>query len=273
MDVERIAAFAMDGAGGNPAGVVIGPMPSAAEMQRIAAQVGYSETVFAQRQGDGFRARYFAPGAEVPFCGHATIALGAALGAQFGAGVYPLTLNEALISVEALEGANGWEAELQSPATSHRAVEADDLAEVLALFGWDQARLDPEIAPVYANGGAEHLVIALARPEDLAAMAYDFDAGAALMQRLGLVTINVIWRERADRIHARNAFAGHGVLEDPATGAAAAALAGYLRDAGLQATPFEIIQGVDMGVPSRLRVRPGAEIGGSVAIAGATRRL
>ena len=273
MDVERIAAFAMDGAGGNPAGVVIGPMPSAAEMQRIAAQVGYSETVFAQRQGDGFRARYFAPGAEVPFCGHATIALGAALGAQFGAGVYPLTLNEASISVEALEGSDGWEAELQSPGTSHRTVEADDLAEVLALFGWDQAHLDPEIAPVYANGGAEHLVIALGAQSDLAAMAYDFDAGAALMQRLGLVTINVIWRESASRFHARNAFAGHGVLEDPATGAAAAALAGYLRDAGLQATPFEIIQGVDMGVPSRLRVRPGAATGGSVAIAGATRRL
>ncbi|MFT5364434.1 MAG: PhzF family phenazine biosynthesis protein, partial [Dinoroseobacter sp.] len=151
MDVERIAAFAMDGAGGNPAGVVIGPMPSAAEMQRIAAEVGYSETVFAQRQGDGFRARYFAPGAEVPFCGHATIALGAALGAHFGAKVYPLTLNEASISVEALEGANGWEAELQSPATSHRAIEAGDLAEVLALFGWDHARLDPDIAPIYAD--------------------------------------------------------------------------------------------------------------------------
>lgn len=273
MEVERIAAFSKDDDGGNPAGVVIGAMPAVAEMQALAAEVGYSETVFAEQHGDGFRARYFAPGAEVPFCGHATIALGAALGARFGAGVYPLELNETSITVEARKGADGWEAELQSPGTSHRSVEAADLAEVLALFGWGQEVLDPAIPAVYANAGAEHLVIALGAQADLAAMAYDFDAGAALMQRLSLVTINVVWRERADRFHARNAFAGHGVLEDPATGAAAAALAGYLRDAGLQATPFEIIQGVDMGVPSRLRVTPSPAIGSSISIAGATRRL
>ena len=48
-------------------------------MQRIAAEVGYSETAFAMRDGDRWRVRYFSPEAEVPFCGHATIALGAAL--------------------------------------------------------------------------------------------------------------------------------------------------------------------------------------------------
>ncbi len=49
MEIERIAAFALDGAGGNPAGVVVGPMPMAEDMLRIAGEVGYSETVFAER--------------------------------------------------------------------------------------------------------------------------------------------------------------------------------------------------------------------------------
>ena len=43
----RYAAFARDPAGGNPAGVWIGErLPSADEMQAIAAEVGYSETAF-----------------------------------------------------------------------------------------------------------------------------------------------------------------------------------------------------------------------------------
>ena len=52
-------------------------------MQRIAAEVGYSETAFLAPDGSGvpgrFRVRYFSPLAEVPFCGHATIASGVAL--------------------------------------------------------------------------------------------------------------------------------------------------------------------------------------------------
>ncbi|PWE35738.1 hypothetical protein DD563_07075 [Pelagicola sp. LXJ1103] len=104
MSLQKIAAFAMDGAGGNPAGVMIcTALPPPAEMQRIAAEVGFSETVFAAREGDTFRTRYFAPEAEVPFCGHATIALGAALGQAYGGGTYALTLNAAEITVEAYE--------------------------------------------------------------------------------------------------------------------------------------------------------------------------
>ncbi len=80
----RLAAFTTDPAGGNPAGVWIGAvLPAAPEMQRIAAEVGYSETAFLAPDESGlpgrFRVRYFSPLAEVPFCGHATIASGVAL--------------------------------------------------------------------------------------------------------------------------------------------------------------------------------------------------
>jgi PhzF family phenazine biosynthesis protein len=46
-------------------------LPDAAEMQRIAAEVGYSETAFAMPGGNAWRVRYFSPESEVPFCGHA----------------------------------------------------------------------------------------------------------------------------------------------------------------------------------------------------------
>ena len=62
-----------------------------ARMQAIAADVGYAETVFvteAAVDGDARRnrVRYFSPIAEVPFCGHATIALAVALSGRDGCG-------------------------------------------------------------------------------------------------------------------------------------------------------------------------------------------
>ena len=123
MSILRIAAFADADRGGNPAGVVItDTYPDDSEMQRIAAEVGYSETAFATPEGvDGqgrprFRVRYFAPKIEVPFCGHATIALGAALGERFGPGAFALAIPDGEITVEAAPGPEGgWRASLTSP--------------------------------------------------------------------------------------------------------------------------------------------------------------
>jgi PhzF family phenazine biosynthesis protein len=75
-------------------------------------------------------------------------------------------------------------------------------------------------------------------------------------------------------LHSRNAFASGGVYEDPATGAAAAALAGYLRDIGWSGkSSFTILQGEDMGMPSRLLVTYGPEAGSPVAVSGETRYI
>src|SRR4029077_8448338 len=92
----RLAAFTTEPSGGNPAGVWIGTaFPPDDEMQRIAAEVGYSETAFLVPADDAdaghFRVRYFSPLAEVPFCGHATIASGVALAERADrAGVGPV---------------------------------------------------------------------------------------------------------------------------------------------------------------------------------------
>lgn len=274
MDIQRIAAFALNGQGGNPAGVVLlDELPSAEVMQQVAADVGYSETVFAAPLGNGFRTRYFAPQAEVAFCGHATIALGAALGAANGAGVYPLILNDTEVSVEAVKADGGWSSILQSPQTSFRKADPELVARALKMFGWNTDDIDPSLEITQVNGGAEHLLIPLKTRATLQAMAYDFVTGAALMQEFGLVTINLIWRDENGTIHSRNPFAGHGVYEDPATGAAAAALAGYLRDAGKSSQAFDIYQGEDMGVPSFLRVTPLQDTGAAVRISGATRQI
>jgi PhzF family phenazine biosynthesis protein len=275
--VLRIAAFSDGEQGGNPAGVWIGAaLPPEAEMQRLAHDVGFSETAFAaplgERAVDGLRVRYFSPEAEVPFCGHATIALGAALAREFGDGVYPLTLNQAGITVEGRADGSLTSAALQSPPTRSAPADPGLVADALALFGYTEADLDPRIPPGLAHAGNDHLVLALASRELLAAMRYDLQAGRALMQAHGLVTIVLVWAENARLFHTRNPFAIGGVYEDPATGAGTAALAGYLRDIGWpHGGAVDVVQGEDMGMRSRLHAGIGDEPGSSIRVAGTAR--
>jgi PhzF family phenazine biosynthesis protein len=268
--VKHIAAFTDQGTGGNPAGVVIGEfLPTAERMQKIAAEVGFSETVFSAPQEDGWITRYYSPETEVPFCGHATIALGAALAQAHGSGRYRLHLSEGEIEVEAGKEDGRARAKLTSLPTNSSPFPSPLVDEALALFGYSRDDLDTDLLPRRMNAGAEHLFVALNSRERLSAMAYDLEAGRAFMRRHGFVTIALVWREADALFHARNAFASGGVLEDPATGAAAAALGGMLRDGGvITEGEFTILQGRDMGRPSRLFVSVGNQIGSPVHVSG-----
>jgi PhzF family phenazine biosynthesis protein len=271
--VLRIAAFSDGAQGGNPAGVWIGDaLPPEADMQRLAHEVGFSETAFAARSGDGFRVRYFSPEAEVPFCGHATIALGAALAREFGDGVYPLTLNQAAITVEGRRDGELTSAALQSPPTRSAPADPQLVAAALELFGYREADLDPRIPPGLAHAGNDHLVLALGSRALLAAMRYELEAGRVLMRAHGMPTIVLAWAEHARLFHTRNPFAFGGVVEDPATGSGTAALAAYLRDLGWpHGGAIDVVQGEDMGMRSRLRASIGEEPGSSIRVAGTAR--
>ncbi|RMN23597.1 Phenazine biosynthesis protein, partial [Pseudomonas cannabina] len=249
-------------------------LPDAAVMQQIAADVGFSETAFAAPTENGWRVRYFSPLAEVPFCGHATIALGAALAAQHGDGVYDLTLNQAQITVEGHARGSLTSAALQSPPTFSKPINAHLLEEALALFGYTSSDLDQRITPAHINGGAGHLILALNSRAALKAMRYDQQAGRELMVREGWATILLAWAKTDQMFHTRNPFAFGGVYEDPATGAATAALGGYLRDIGWpHGGLIDILQGEDMGSPSRLRAEIPEQPGSSIRVSGMARRL
>ncbi|WP_327311157.1 PhzF family phenazine biosynthesis protein [Streptomyces sp. NBC_01243] len=281
-EVLRYTAFSADPEGGNPAGVVLDASGlDEAAMLAVAAELGYSESAFLTRQGgpgeagtrdgagepgdagaqDGtgareYTIRYFSPKAEVPFCGHATVATALALAERDGpgdlvfrtpAGTVPVTVTR--------EGA-----ELRATLTS---VEPDvldiapaDLAEALAALDWPAADLDPALPPRIAFAGARHLVLAAATRERLADLSYDFARLEALMHRLDLTTLQLVWRQAPDVFHVRDPFPVGGVVEDPATGAAAAAFGAYLRDRSLVpgTAVLTLHQGEDMGRPGTLTV-------------------
>ncbi len=275
MDVLRIAAFSQGDQGGNPAGVVIADrLPSDEEMQKIAARVGFSETAFATPDDGQWRVRYFAPEREVPFCGHATIALGAALAMREGDGRFDLKLNHAEIRVEGRKDGALFSAALQSPSTRNRAATEQEVGQALGLFAYDADDLAPGLPPAIIHGGADHIVLGLRSREKLAAMHYDLAKGRVTMNRQGWTTIMLVYSETPQRFHARNPFASGGVYEDPATGAAAAALAAYLRDIGWpHRGAIDVFQGEDMGSPSHIRAEPGAVRGGSVRVSGTARLM
>lgn len=281
MSVIRIAAFSDGNIGGNPAGVYISDeLPSTTEMQSIAAEVGYSETVFAKpitndgKDSKGWRVRYFSPESEVPFCGHATIALGAVLAMQNGAGIYPLQLNETNITVEGFVDGDTYSSALQSPNTHSQQAEPTMVNEALDIFGYSQDDLNTEIPPAFANGGANHLIISLNSREALSAMDYDLDAGRTFMNKAGLVTVMFAYAETPQTFHTRNPFASGGVFEDPATGAATAAFAGYLRDIKWPHNgDINIVQGEDMGARSLIRAEFSEETGSSIRVSGSARLI
>ncbi len=273
MTVQRIAAFSDGDSGGNPAGVCISDeLPSAEQMQRIAAEVGFSETAFAAPIEAGWRVRYFSPESEVPFCGHATIALGAALALKFGDGIFALNLNQARITVEGHSVGAVIVAALQSPPTHSKPASPSLVSAALDLFGYSAADLDPRIPPALAHGGADHLLLILNTRAALAAMNYALSEGRTLMNSAELVTILLGYAQTPQLFHTRNPFASGGVYEDPATGAATAALAGYLRDiAWPHAGVIDVVQGEDMGMRSRLRAEIGPMPGSSIRVSGTAR--
>jgi PhzF family phenazine biosynthesis protein len=76
-DVTVLRVFTdVDGKFGNPLGVVDVRTVAVADRQRIATQLGYSETVFVDPPKPGStsaRARIFTPAVELPFAGHPTV--------------------------------------------------------------------------------------------------------------------------------------------------------------------------------------------------------
>ncbi|HZH43456.1 MAG TPA: PhzF family phenazine biosynthesis isomerase [Lysobacter sp.] len=273
----RYAAFTDRPEGGNPAGVVL-DAGALDDRQRlaIAAGLGYSETVFlAPRREREYDVRYFSPLAEVPFCGHATVAAAVALAEREGPGALVFHIRAGTVPVETrIENGQARATLTSVPPHVEEAPEAL-LDGALRALGWSHAELDPKLPPRIGYAGARHLILAAATRARLAALDYDFDALKALMLDADLTTVDLVWRDSPHVFHARNPFPVGGVVEDPATGAAAAAFGGYLRALGAVTPPARITihQGVDMGRPSLIEVdidrdRPEIRVSGSaVAIA------
>lgn len=278
MEILRYVAFSTNPGGGNPAGVVLDARGvDDATMLATAAEVGYSETAFVTgADGNVLDIRYFSPLVEVPFCGHATIATAVAHARRHGTGTLRLRTRAGLVVVSTTcDDRGNVVATLVSVPPRSTAIDAADLAVLLDSLRWSPGELDPAFPVAAAFAGAWHPIIAAGSRARLSELDYDMARLGDLMRARDWATVNLVWRESETVFHARNPFPPGGVREDPATGAAAAALGGYLREHGLVDPPCTITihQGDDMGRPSVITVAIAAAPGDGIAVTGAAVEL
>lgn len=263
LNVTRLSAFPYQGAGGNPAGVVLEAMDvDESDMQKTAAEVGYSETIFVTgRSGSRLRVRYFSPEMEVDFCGHATIAAGVALGETSGLGSYIFETNTGDVEVRVSEGETGFIAELASKRAIVTEIGDEGIQNLLHILLWNRSALSQAHTALVVDTGNAHPVLVLNSPETLATLDYAFEELKTLCRANNWVTLQIVVQESEGVWQSRNPFAFGGVYEDPATGSAAAAFGVYLRETG-KIEPGEsllIKQGFAMGRPSLIKVKVGAD--------------
>ncbi|QSX78535.1 PhzF family phenazine biosynthesis protein [Agrilutibacter solisilvae] len=232
--ILHYSAFTADPRGGNPAGVVLDARGlDAAAMQAVAARLGYSESAFLSPRGDDeFDLRFYAPTGEVRFCGHATIATAAALAERAGPGRLRFHTRAGEVRV-ATRIDDGIAAATLTSVEPYVESEVPDLATSLAhVLRLDADALDPGLPTRIAYAGGREFIVGVRTRAQLAALDYDFEGLLAWCNTHDLQGGIVIWRESATVFHARGPFPVGGVVEDPATGAAAAALGAYLRELG-----------------------------------------
>lgn len=252
-------------------------------MQRIAGEFNLSETVFVQRPENPAhtaRLRIFTPGRELPFAGHPTVGAAVAIAEADGESTSPRdqvsVLEENVGPVRCavqLGGRRATFAEFDLPRMSVRldaAFERQALADALSLKP-GQIGFENHVPSLWSAGVAFVMIPV----HDLAAAAaVDFDP--ALWERCApfaeghLAAAYLYCRggvNHTARFHARMFAPDMGIAEDPATGAAVAALSGAIQffDKLVDGHhPILIEQGVEMGRPSLIHLHLDVS-GGTIA--------
>jgi PhzF family phenazine biosynthesis protein len=261
-EVLRYAAFTHTPEGGNPAGLVLDARHmDAAGMQAVAAAVGYAETAFVTDPAVGgdprrSRVRYFSPVAEVPFCGHATIALAVALSTRIGAGTFTFDTPVGPVVIETEEEGEQINASFTAIEPQVDTFRPGVLAELLGLLGIGEEDLDEAFPPRIAYSGNWHPLLFISQRRVFDSLDFEPDAVRQLMNVQNWTTVAVLHRRAEQEFEARNIFPVGVMAEDPATGSAAAAVGGYLRILGLVEPPARILihQGRHVGRPGLLTV-------------------
>ncbi|WP_244594645.1 PhzF family phenazine biosynthesis protein [Methylosinus sporium] len=256
--------------GGNPLAVVLDAAGlSTREMQAIAAEFNLAETTFVlpPRSADHTaQIRIFTPRAEMPFAGHPNVGTAFALARErLAAGAaFPAAMRfeeiAGLVEIDLLEtGGRPVGARLRSPQplTVGDAVAVGVLADACSIRSVDIATT--RHAPLIAGCGAPFLFAELANLEALAAARPRESAFAEHLPRERAAGVYLYVRTPGGETDIRSRMFAplHGIIEDPATGSAAVALAALSAELGKESDvrlSMRIGQAFEMGRRSLLDV-------------------
>jgi trans-2,3-dihydro-3-hydroxyanthranilate isomerase len=241
-----LRVFTRDGGGGNHLGVIPDVTGLTTDgMQSIATDLGFSETVFLDwREGGNPFARIFTPAAELPFAGHPLVGAAWVLTRIGPGGPDCIECGVGEVAIRNV-GSLTW---IDPPFDQTVSVPSTDVGERLgALHASEVAMPLP------------YLVLELESPQAVSVVGRPPNDGMVYVWA---------WEEEGKRIRARFFAREHGVVEDPATGSAAVALAASMRARGVTSGSVVIHQGQEIGHPSRIDLEwddHGVHVGGEVA--------
>lgn len=266
--VYHVDAFTTEKFGGNAAGVVLdGDLLTEDEMQNIAKELNLPESVFllpAHDKEADYRVKYFTPTEEVNFCGHATVGLTWLLATELGLakektgvvletkiGNVPVVWheeNDKVVDVEMTQ---------VTPKTRDFVIDLEELSDML---GVSSDRIDPSYPIKLANTGNWHLLVPMKHQQDIDQTAPNLAALGKMNKEQNITTTHLYSFHTTKEVdlYTRDFAPGIGIPEDPVTGAANGALAGYLYLEGIisqqETTLLHIAQGDAIGRPGILRI-------------------
>jgi trans-2,3-dihydro-3-hydroxyanthranilate isomerase len=263
--------------GGNPLAVfpeAEGLMP--VQMQQIAKEFNLSETVFVfppETDKGTRRLRIFTPKTEIPFAGHPTVGTAYILGA-----IAQIELQDPITTIIFEEGVgavpvkirvkNGQPvySELIAAKLPEYGSEPPNIAELASMLSLESGDLlAGENRPQAVSCGLPFLFIPLRDRAALAKVRLDREKWKRLLSDYWTSSVYVFCYDpelEGSSIRARMFDPGFGIEEDPATGSAATALAGYLgirTQKGDRTLRWVVEQGFEMGRPSILQVEADLE--------------
>jgi trans-2,3-dihydro-3-hydroxyanthranilate isomerase len=260
-DVFTTKAF-----GGNPLAVVLdGRGLSDAQMQMIAREFNLSETTFIfppKNPAHTAQVRIFTPAAEIPFAGHPTVGTAWVMAAQ---GMTPRGQQTQIVfeeNVGPVPVTIRFSGEQPSYVSFTTAMTPEELpappprGELAAMLGLNVEDLcDTGTPPLALTCGTPYTCVPLVSAAAVSRAQLDMVKWRAVLASSPAHKVFVFAQTDAETLYARMFAPGEGVAEDPATGSAACAVAGWLeREHKLTqgARRWTIRQGVDMGRPSEI---------------------
>lgn len=240
------------------------------EMQRIAAEMNYSETTFIESfdASGGYDVRIFTPAEEIPFAGHPTLGTAAVLRERTDDEAIELVLPVGTIPVTAEHTGDRetlWMTQRQ-PEFGER-IARETVAGAVSLSSND---ISEDLPVQIVSTGLPAIIVPLDGRSALERAAIDRSAYDALVESRDAKNVLLFCdepRNEENDLAVRMFAPYHGVPEDPATGSANGCLAGYLIEQGSDSVSLRVEQGYEMGRPSLLHLRAdedSIEVGGSV---------
>ena len=280
LQLYQVDAFTETPFKGNPAGVVLdADTLTVEEMQAIARELNNPETAFvtaADGPDHDFRIRFFSPTAEVPMCGHATVAANHVRALLAGATEMNVTQKTRIglipVEVRARDGAT--EVWMTLPVIEPgRALDGRQRERLLGALDLRDRDLIPGAPLQVVSSGNSMLMTPLAERATLHALSPDLPALASLCEDVRAQACFAFTLDAEPGVfsHARMFGPALGISEDPVTGTAYGPLGIYLVRNALtrhdgSSMRFRARQGEAMGRPGTVSVEVAIERGAAVRV-------